>query len=148
MVRATNPAAMANASQRTESRRWVNNLNVVMYRPPVVYQCGGSIKSRFAPGAKGPVAPTKQPRRRRRGWTRWKRRATIEPDGGAEFPINRGLGVATTGAVLLAHGVYVPDDTASINRVSSRSTPVFPVTRMFNEKHYECRLHRGRTTTN
>ena len=47
----------------------------------------------------------KKPRRERRGWTRRKCRATIEPDGGAQFPIDRGLGVCPTGAVLLARAV-------------------------------------------
>ena len=47
----------------------------------------------------------KQPRRLRRGWTRRIRRANIKPDGGATFPIDRGLGVFPTGAVLLARAV-------------------------------------------
>ena len=47
----------------------------------------------------------KKPRRKRRGWTRRRHRATIKPDGGPVFLI-AAASVSLTGAVLLARAVY------------------------------------------
>lgn len=59
------------------------------------------------------VRQREKPRRERRGWTREGHRATIKPDGGGQFPIDLGLGVYSTGAVLLAHAYYRTDGTVS-----------------------------------
>lgn len=59
------------------------------------------------------VRQREKPRRKRRGWTCEGHRATIEPDGGPQFPNDRGLGVHPTGAVLLARAVYVRRATLS-----------------------------------
>lgn len=59
------------------------------------------------------VRQREKPRRERRGWTREGHRVTLMPDGGARFPIDRGLGVYATGAVLLARAYYRTDGTVS-----------------------------------
>ncbi len=54
----------------------------------------------------------------RQGWTHRGRSATEEPNGGPPFPIDRGLGVHCTGAILLAHAGYGLANPTSNTQVS------------------------------